>query len=61
MQEAPKGKPCPACGEPLSDIGSQFARLCTNGKCATLWPWPLNEGQPPLVTSSRDKDVPGTA
>ncbi|MNO99811.1 hypothetical protein D3C76_915920 [compost metagenome] len=61
MADDAKGKPCPYCGEPLSDLGSQFVRMCTNGKCKAEWPWPLDDGQPPLVTSSRDKDVPGTA
>ncbi len=54
MHETPKGKPCPACGEPLSDIATQFQRHCTNGKCRAVWPWELAPGQKPLVSSSRD-------
>jgi hypothetical protein len=56
-----KGKRCPACAEPMSDIGTQFVRLCTNGKtCGVIWPWPLDDGQAPLVTSSRDRSIPET-
>lgn len=54
MIEAPKGKPCPCCREPLSDISTQFERHCTNGKCGAIWPWELELGQKPLISSSRD-------
>ncbi len=50
-----KGKRCPYCTEPLSALSSQFVRLCTNGKCGTVWPWELNPGQKPLMSSHRDR------
>lgn len=58
MLEPPKGKPCPRCAEPLSDIASQFQRVCTNGYCKAVWPWELNPGQKPLMSSNRDKRAP---
>lgn len=60
MNDDAKGKRCPTCAEPLSDISTQFIRLCTNGDCAIEWPWLLDEGQAPLVTSSRDRSTPAT-
>lgn len=60
MHDDAKGKRCPYCTEPLSEISSQFIRLCTNGKCAATWPWPLSDGQAPLVTSSCDRSIPET-
>lgn len=58
MFEAPQGKPCPRCGEPLSDIGSQFQRHCTNGQCQSVWAWELKPGQKPLHSSNRDTRAP---
>jgi len=58
MFEAPQGKPCPRCGEPLSDIGTQRQRRCTNGQCRAVWQWHLNDGQKPLHSSSRDTRTP---
>lgn len=55
MTDAPKGRPCPACSEPLSDLATQFERHCTNGKCQAVWPWELKPGQPPLISSNRDR------
>lgn len=54
MHETPKGKLCKRCGEPLSNISTQFVRMCTNGDCRAVWKWTLDDGQPPLVSSSRD-------
>jgi ribosomal protein S27AE len=55
MIDAPKGKACPKCGEPMSDLATQFERHCTNGKCQATWPWELKPGQKPLISSSRDR------
>lgn len=60
MLDAPKGRPCPACGEPMSDIATQFERHCTNGLCKAVWPWELKPGQKPLIGSSKDRAMPGT-
>lgn len=53
--DRPRGKPCPSCGEPMSDIGTHAERKCTNGKCGKSVKWPLKSGQPPLVTTNRDR------
>lgn len=55
MHDDAKGKRCPACDEPLSALASQFVRVCSNGKCAAVWPWELKPGQKPLMGSSRDR------
>ncbi|QQE90465.1 hypothetical protein [Azotobacter chroococcum] len=47
------GRPCPDCGEPMSDIRSQRARVCTNGKCGLVVGWELKPGQPPLINNNR--------
>lgn len=60
MFDEPQGKPCPNCTAPLSEISSQFVRMCSNGKCGMIWFWPLNDGQAPLVTSSCDRSLPET-
>ena len=46
-----RGKPCPDCGEPTVGCGTMNLRVC-NG-CKKEWDWYLNEGQLPLVSSSR--------
>ena len=46
-----RGKPCPECGEPTVGCGTMNLRVC-NG-CKKEWDWHLNEGQLPLVSSSR--------
>lgn len=48
------GKPCPSCGEPMTDLRSQQVRQCTNGKCGKAWAWELKPGQKPLITTNRD-------
>lgn len=58
MFEAPQGKPCPGCGEPLSDLSTLMRRLCTNGKCGASWLWTLKDEQQPLISSSRDRRTP---
>lgn len=55
MNDGARGLPCPTCSEPLSNIGSQFQRHCTNGQCKAIWPWELKPGQKPLISSNRDK------
>jgi len=55
MTDSPKGKPCPWCKSPLSDIASQFIRVCT--ACHNEWDWKLEEGQAPLITASRDRGL----
>lgn len=55
MTDDAKGKPCPICSEPMTDLSSQFLRKCTNGKCGWNSYWPLTDKQPPLITSSRDR------
>lgn len=47
------GKPCPLCHEPMSNLTSQYRRVCTNGKCGHVEHWPLNPGQKPLFGSNR--------
>ena len=47
------GKPCPLCREPMSNLTSQYRRVCTNGKCGHVENWPLNPGQKPLFGSNR--------
>lgn len=51
----PKGKSCPQCGEPMTDLSSRRVRQCTNGKCSFIQSWPLADKQPPLISSNRDK------
>lgn len=47
------GKPCPLCREPMSNLTSQYRRVCTNGKCGHVEHWPLNPGQKPLYGNNR--------
>lgn len=47
------GKPCPLCSAPMSNLTSQFVRICTNGKCGHVVSWELNPGQKPLYGSNR--------
>lgn len=47
----PRGKPCPHCGSPLSDLRSINHRQCSG--CARYYKWELSEGQKPLVGSNR--------
>lgn len=44
---------CPKCGGPLVPLRSLLLKLCTD--CQHEVPWPLNPGQPPLITTNRDK------
>ena len=55
MCDDAKGKRCPACNEPLSDLASRFVRCCTNGHCKAVWPWELKPGQKPLMSHHRDR------
>jgi len=55
MTDSAKGKPCPVCSEPMSDLASQFVRMCTG--CPHVEPWNLDEGQAPLITESRDRGL----
>jgi len=50
-----KGKPCPRCKSPMSNISSQFVRMCTG--CPHIEAWELDEGQAPLITNSRDRGI----
>lgn len=45
------GKPCPTCKSPMSDLRSQYMRICTG--CRLEQAWPLDDKQMPLVGSSR--------
>ena len=49
----PAGKPCPDCGEPMSDLRSIYVRHCTNGRCGLVVDWNLAPGQPPLINNNR--------
>lgn len=53
MNEAPTGKPCPDCGAPMVALRSLERRICTG--CRKEWPWLLKPGQPPLVSTNRDR------
>lgn len=55
MTDSAKGKPCPVCGEPMSDLASQFIRMCTG--CPHVEAWNLDDGQAPLITPSRDRGL----
>ncbi len=44
---------CPKCGGPLVPLRSLLLKLCTD--CQHEVPWPLAPGQPPLITTNRDK------
>ena len=57
MTDTPKGRPCAACGSPLSDLRSQFVRICSNNKCGHSEKWDLNAGQAPLIGESRDRGM----
>jgi hypothetical protein len=57
MNDKPKGRPCAACGSPLSDLRSQFVRICSNGKCGKTEQWNLDPGQAPLLGESRDRGM----
>lgn len=49
----PAGKPCPDCGEPMTDLRSMYVRQCTNGRCGLVVGWNLAPGQPPLINNNR--------
>ena len=51
LSDDARGKPCPECGEPTVGCGTMNLRVC-NG-CKKELDWRLNEGQLPLVSSSR--------
>ena len=53
--DAPKGKPCPVCSEPMVSLASQFIRMCTG--CSHVEAWDLDKGQQPLLTDSRDRGL----
>lgn len=61
MTEEPKGLPCPKCGSPMADLRgvplerAEGHRLCSNGKCQHEELWALRQGQPPLISTNRDK------
>jgi len=55
MTDSAKGKPCPVCSEPMSDLASQFVRMCTG--CPHTEEWNLEDGQAPLITESRDRGL----
>lgn len=44
-------KPCPRCAAPLVDLRSQFKRICSG--CKVEFEWRLDDGQKPLINSSR--------
>ena len=44
---------CPNCAAPLSLLRSQSLKICTNGKCGAQYQWLLDDGQKPLIGSSR--------
>ena len=45
---------CPHCGDGrLIKYSSMRKKQCS--KCGALLPWELKDGQPPIVTSNRDK------
>lgn len=46
-------KHCPKCGGPLVPLRSLMVKLCID--CKSSLDWPLNPGQPPLITTNRDK------
>jgi hypothetical protein len=46
-------KSCPTCNAPLVTLSSQRLKLCVD--CKAEYPWPLKEGQKPIVTNNRDK------
>lgn len=45
---------CPECGAELVALRSQYVKLCSNGKCGASFAWNLDDGQPPLLSNSRD-------
>lgn len=44
---------CPKCGGPLVPLRSLLLKLCND--CKHEVAWPLEPGQPPLITTNRDK------
>ncbi|AMW64511.1 hypothetical protein QIT80_gp51 (endogenous virus) [Pseudomonas phage phiAH14a] len=50
------GKPCPDCGEPMTNLPSLNMRQCATG-CKEKFDWKLAEGQTPLLTDSRDRGM----
>lgn len=56
MTDAPKGKPCPDCGEPMVSMPSLNLRQCATG-CKEKFDWKLDEGQKSLLGNSRDKGL----
>lgn len=49
----PRGKACPDCQEPMSDLRSLNIRQCTNGHCGLIVGWSLAPGQPALINNNR--------
>lgn len=48
-----RGKACPDCREPMSDLRSLNIRQCTNGRCGLIVGWNLAPGQPSLINNNR--------
>lgn len=46
------GKPCPDCGEPMSNMPSLSLRQCATG-CKEKFDWKLAQGQAPLFGNNR--------
>lgn len=44
---------CPHCNSPMVALRSMSKRQCSNGKCSHEVCWTLDEGQKPLIGSSR--------
>lgn len=44
-------KRCKLCSGPLISLSGQRARICND--CKTEFDWPLDDGQKPLINSSR--------
>lgn len=57
MSDDHKGKPCIKCASPMSNLYSQFVRICSNNKCGHSEKWDLNAGQAPLLGESRDRGM----
>ena len=57
MSDDHKGKECIKCESPMSNLYSQFLRICTNGKCGNSEQWNLDPGQAPLLGESRDRGI----
>ncbi len=52
MTDAPLGRACPDCGEPMTNLPSHNARQCATG-CKETFDWHLAPGQLPLIANNR--------